>query len=130
MRPLAPRRPGVQRAQRDIRRALVNEHEAVRLRSSCDRRPPSRSQELVAFARTHPSFFRVQPIRLSIRLTVDSVPPTPSPRLKNWRLWGSVAAGCSCRAASKSLLALSSSLGLEPGRFFGARDRPDLATAT
>src|SRR3712207_1867512 len=130
MRPLAPRRPSVQRTQRDIRRALVNEHEAVRLRSSCDRRPPSRSQELVSLARTHPSFFRVQPIRLSIRLTVESLTPTPATRLRNSRLWGSVAAGRSWRSASKSLLAVSSSLGLEPGRFFGARDRPALAAAT
>jgi hypothetical protein len=80
---------------------------------------------------THPPiFFLLQPIRLSIRETVESLTPTPPTRLKISPLWGNVAAGRCLRSASKSLLAVSSILGLEPGRFFEARDRPALAAAT
>jgi hypothetical protein len=61
-------------------------------------------------------------MRLSILLTVESLTSTPRTRRKNSRLWGSVAAGRSFRSASNNVLALSSSFGLEPRRFFGARD--------
>ena len=63
-------------------------------------------------------------MRLSILLTVESLTETPHIRRKNSRLWDSVAAGRSLRSASNNVLALSSSFGLEPGRFLGARDLP------
>ena len=63
-------------------------------------------------------------MRPSILETVESLSETPHTRRKNSRLWGRVASGRSSRSASKSFLAPSSSLGLEPGRFFGARDLP------
>jgi len=69
-------------------------------------------------------------MRLSTLDTVESLTSTPRIRRKNSRLWGKVAVGRSWRSASKSLLALSSSLGLEPGRFFGASDLPWRAVAT
>jgi len=56
--------------------------------------------------------------------TVESLTSTPRARRKNSCLWGKVASGCSLRFASKSFLALSSSFGLEPGRYFGASDLP------
>jgi hypothetical protein len=62
--------------------------------------------------------------------TVESLASTPHTRHKNSRLWGKVAAGRSWRSASNSLLTPSSSLGLEPGRFFGASDLPWRAAAT
>jgi hypothetical protein len=61
--------------------------------------------------------------------TVESLTSTPPIRRKNSRLCGRVAVGRSRRSVSKSLLALSSSLGLEPGRFFGASDLPWRASA-
>src|SRR3712207_4632563 len=86
--------------------------------------PPGYPQPLVSLARTHRSFFLLQPMRLSILETVESLTETPHTRRKNSRLWGRVASGCSSRFASKSFLALSSSFGLEPGGFFGASDLP------
>ena len=61
---------------------------------------------------------------------MESLTETPRARRRNSRLSGKVAAGRSRRSASKSFLAASSSLGFEPGRFFGARDRPAFAVAT
>src|SRR5215212_4797576 len=53
---------------------------------------------------------------------------SPATRLKNSRRSERVAEGRSSRSASSSLLAFSSILGLEPGRFFGARERPSSAS--
>jgi hypothetical protein len=60
-------------------------------------------------------------MRLRTLETVESLTSTPRTRRKNSRLCGKVAAGRSWRSASRSLLALSSSLGLEPGRFLGTK---------
>ncbi len=68
-------------------------------------------------------------MRLSILETVESLTETPHTRRRNSRLSGNVAAGRSSRSASNSFLAPSSSLGLEPGRLFGARDLPSRAVA-
>jgi hypothetical protein len=68
--------------------------------------------------------FRLHPNRLSIRKIVESLTETPHTRPRNSRLSGRVAAGRYSRSASSSLLASSSSLGLEPGRFFGASGLP------
>lgn len=82
-------------------------------------------------SRSHPPIFSLlHPICLSIRETVESLTETPQARRRNWRLPGKVAADRSWRSASKSFLAASSSLGFEPGRFLGAKDRPALAVAT
>ena len=89
-----------------------------------DQRPPGSPQELLALARTHRSFFLLHPIRLSIRLTVDSLTLTPATFRRYSRLWGSVAPGRSSMSDSRSFLALSSIFGWEPGRFFGVSERP------
>jgi hypothetical protein len=69
-------------------------------------------------------------MRLRTLDTVESLTSTPRIRRKNSRLCGKVAVGRSRRSASRSLLALSPSLGLESGRFFGASDPPWRAVAT
>jgi hypothetical protein len=69
-------------------------------------------------------------MRLRTLDTVESLTSIPRIRRKNSRLCGKVAVGRSRRSASRSLLALSPSLGLEPGRFFGANDPPWRAVAT
>jgi hypothetical protein len=69
-------------------------------------------------------------MRLRTLETVESLTSTPLTRRKNSRLSGKVAAGRSSRSASSSLLAPSSSLGLDPGRFLGANDLPSRAAAT
>src|SRR5215216_5348014 len=93
----------------------------ISLATNGDQRPPSCPQELVSLARTHTPFFLLHPRRLSILLTVDSLTRTPAAFCRNARLSERVAVGCLCTSASKSFVVLWSILGLEPGRFLGAR---------
>ena len=48
---------------------------------------PGCPQPLVSLARTHRSFFLLQPMRLSIPETVESLTETPHTRHRNSRLW-------------------------------------------
>ena len=54
---------------------------------------------------------------------VDSLTKTPATFSRYSRLCSSLAKGRSCTSASRSLLAFSSTLGLLPGAFPGARER-------
>src|SRR5215203_3731931 len=127
---LSSSRPSVEGCQRGVGGALVYEHQPLGVDLPGDHHSPCRPQEFVSLARTQRSFFRVHPMRFRTLDTVESLTSTPPIRRKNARLCGKVAAGRSRRSASKSLLAPSSSLGLEPGRFFGASDLPWRAVAT
>src|SRR5215208_7926029 len=60
---------------------------------------------------------------------IAAVTITRQAALRNSRLSGKVAAGRCSRSASSSLLAPSSILGLEPGRFFGVSGLPSRAVA-
>jgi hypothetical protein len=60
---------------------------------------------------------------------VGSLTETPATRSTKRHLSLSVAAGLFSTSASSNLLAVSSSLGLEPGCFLGASGLPSLAAA-
>src|SRR5215207_10510093 len=122
--------PSVQWGERGVRPALVHEHQALRVDLAGGEQPPGGPQELVALSRSQRSFFRLHPKRLSILLTVESLTLTPATRSRNSRLSGKIAAGRSSRSTSRSFLAGSSSFGFEPGRLFGASERPSRAVAT
>jgi hypothetical protein len=72
-------------------------------------------------------FFLVGPIRAMVRHMAERL--TESPVMTS--MWSQrsrrVAKGSSSRSSSKSLMALSSGFGADPGLFFGARDSPPLA---
>src|SRR5215208_4122469 len=116
------------RRQRGVRAHLVHEYQSLGVDPPSDERPPSNPQELVAFACSHLSFFRVQPIRRSNLLTVDSLTPSPATLRRYLRLCVRVAAGRSRRSASKSFLTRSSAFGCLPGLLFGRSDPPCRAT--
>ena len=128
-RPLSPPRPPVQGCQRCVLAPISSPRTPTARHGDLpsDQNPPSRPQELVSLARTHRPFFRLHPRRLSIRLTVDSLTRTPTAFSRNSRRSERVAGGRLSRSASKSFVALSSILGLEPGLFFGARESPSCA---
>src|SRR5215207_2350995 len=84
-------------------------------------KPPSGTH----LARPLPSiFFRLHPRRLSILGTIESLTRTFATFSRNSRRSQSVSEGRSSMSVSKSLLALSSILGLEPRRFLGASGLP------
>ena len=115
VRPLALPGPTVEGRKRDVRRALVHEHEAIRLDGGDHHHPESRPQELVALTRTQRPFFRPKPIFLRALERVDSLTETPATFSRYSRLSASLANGRSFTSASRSLLAFSSSRGLLPG---------------
>src|SRR5215210_6080547 len=92
----------MQGCERDVGAHLVHEHQASRVEGLGDQSLPGRSQELVALARTQSPFFRVNPIRLRSRETVDSLTLTPHTPSRNSHLSESVAAGRASRSASSS----------------------------
>src|SRR5215213_10030368 len=126
--PLALTRPGVQRRERDVSAHLVDEDQPIRGDLLRHEGTPGGPQELVALTRSHRPFFRLHPRRLSIRLRVDSLTHSPLILPRYSRRSARVAEGRSSTSASKSLLAASSILGLEPGRFLGARGSPRSAS--
>ena len=111
--------PPVDRRERGVGRALIHEYKAPPVQIPANQSTPSSSQELVSLRRTHTPSFGLKPIFLSSLLSVDSLTETPTISLRKRHLSLRVMAGLSSTSASKSFLALSSSLGLEPGCFFG-----------
>src|SRR5215212_2557090 len=126
---LAPTRPAVDWRERGVVRALVHEHEAPPVYSPADQNAPSRPQELVSLARVHTPSFGLKPIFLKSLERVDSLTEIPTTSLRKRHLSLRVAAGRSSTSASRSFLALSSSLALEPGCFFGASGLPSRRAA-
>jgi hypothetical protein len=112
--PLPFSRPPLKGCQRGVRRTLVHEHEATRLDRGDHHNLKSRSQELVALARTQRPFFRPKPIFRITLERVDSLTETPATFFKYSCLSESLAKGRSSTSASRSLLAFSSSLGFLP----------------
>jgi len=87
-------------------------------RPTLQRRAFARLPLALRLARWHPpSFFRLQPRRLSNREIVDSLTLTPRTRFKNSRLLERDAAGRRLRSASKSRLPRSSILWALAGCF-------------
>jgi len=101
-----------------------HEHEAPRNQLAGHECPPSGPQELVSLARTHTPSLGLKPIRLKSLLRVDSLTDAPTTRSTKRQLSLSVTPGLVSTAASSSLLVFSSSLGLEPGCFFGVSGSP------
>jgi hypothetical protein len=77
------------------------------------------AQELIPLTRTPASSIELMPIRLKSLLRVVSLTDTPVTCSTKRHLSSSVTAGLFSTSASSNLLAFSSSLGLEPGGFFG-----------
>ena len=76
--PLPSPRAGIRRRKGGVGRALVHEDEVPALNSAGYQNPPSSSQELVAFCRTHRASFGLNPMRLKSLLRVDSLTDTPA----------------------------------------------------
>jgi hypothetical protein len=103
---------------------LVYENQRASIELPSYQNPPGSPQERVALARLYTPFLRICSIRLSSRHAVESLTDIPVSASKYSPLSKSVTKGRSSRSADRSLLALSSSWGFEPGLFFGARDLP------
>jgi hypothetical protein len=107
---------------------FVYENQAPSVEPLGDPYPPGRPQPFISFCRTHRSFFRLKPMRLSSLETVDSLTFTPATFWRNYSpLSGSAAAGGASRSASRSRLPRSSTFGRLPGFFFGASVLPSLS---
>jgi hypothetical protein len=122
--PLPSPRPGIQRREGGVGRALLHEHKVPGLNSAGYQNPPSDSQELVAFARTYRPSFGLNPIRLKSLLRVDSLTDTPATPSTKRHLSLSVRAGLFSISASSNLQARSSILGRGPGCFLGESELP------
>jgi hypothetical protein len=103
---------------------LIDEHQLGAIHYPDHHHPPGGPQELVAFCSGSPPFFLLAFIRFMVRHTVERLTSTDATVRRYSHLCCSVRKGCSSRSARSSLLARSSSFGLEPGLFLGASGRP------
>ena len=127
--PLSLAGPAVDRRERGVRGALVHEHEALPIPLGANQDVPSGPQELLAFAGDHAPSFGLKPIFLNSLERVDSLTETPTAASRKRHLCLRVVAGLASTSAWRIFLALSSSLGSEPGCFLGDRGLPSLRAA-
>src|SRR5918997_5649961 len=92
--------------------------------------PPSCPRKLVALRGDSPPFFLVGPMRATARHAVERLTESPVTASMYSQRFRRVTKGRSRRSSSSSFLAFSSSLGRDPGLFFGAKGSPRSALLT